>query len=366
LALNTELTEKMISLLPGAAVLAAKEGVLFHNSIALQILGNYLELPEEVLDAIEEDSQDIRLFTACRASRMLLDVYMSPLGDGTYLILLSRSKPQEANPSLTKIGGVLRTPLSSLISAFELLERRLGLNDDPQVAEWTAIIKRSYFRLLRICANLTGSGSFEEGTVRLNAQTTDLGDFCAEKCARAEGLAAEKGITISCNTQGRIVLPIDRIKMERLVMNLIANSLAHTPPGGSVKITVSATSSDALLTVEDNGCGMDHSSLTAAFRLFDSHDPSLPSVPESGLGLGLGLCKKTAELHGGRLLITSRAGKGTSITVSLPLKPSEDTRLYSPIPHYDYSGGFDHTLFELCDVVSYKSFLKLPSESLSE
>jgi signal transduction histidine kinase len=112
---------------------------------------------------------------------------------------------------------------------------------------------------------------------------------------------------------------VDVTRMRLLLRNLIDNALRYNPPG--VKpVVVSAKSVDGqlLIRVQDNGAGIPPEHISRVTEPFYRADPAR-SRATGGVGLGLYLCKRVAEVHGGRLIIESSAGAGTGVTVILPL-----------------------------------------------
>lgn len=114
------------------------------------------------------------------------------------------------------------------------------------------------------------------------------------------------------------------------------------------------TSGDrVLLSVEDTGCGIDNTRLPALFDRF-LHDELLDPLPH-GFGLGLPLCRRIAEGHGGSMMAESRPGKGTRFTLSIPDR-LVGSRSLSDVP-IDYTGGFNPTLLGLADALPPEAFL---------
>lgn len=106
-----------------------------------------------------------------------------------------------------------------------------------------------------------------------------------------------------------------------------------------------------LLRVSDTGCGISEERLATLFA--PPQQPDRPAPPPHGVGLGLSLCRRIAEAHGGTLMAESRPGKGSRFTLSLPDHQSgqqvQDIR-------FDYSGGFNRTLLALADALPARAF----------
>ena len=140
--------------------------------------------------------------------------------------------------------------------------------------------------------------------------------------------------------------------LEQLLFHLLSNAFKFTPPGGAVTVELRAQGKRLLLSVTDTGQGIPPEQLAA---LFDGylHIERQDSTPH-GLGLGLSLCRRIAERHGGILMAESQADKGSRFTLSLPDRQVDGS--VSDIP-FDYSGGFNRTLLALADALPVQAFL---------
>jgi len=106
----------------------------------------------------------------------------------------------------------------------------------------------------------------------------------------------------------------DEIQLEQLLMNLLLNAAQASEEGGLVRLTTSKTPRGVRLVVEDRGCGMNQETRRRALEPFFT-------TKSRGTGLGLPICSKIVEAHGGRLSIASTRGAGTTVTVDLPRFP---------------------------------------------
>jgi two-component system heavy metal sensor histidine kinase CusS len=133
-----------------------------------------------------------------------------------------------------------------------------------------------------------------------------------------EASAVECGISL---TTVLIVEPvfakIDRSLMQRAVANLIANAVAHTPPGGAVMMRANADATTVRIEVSDTGEGIPQEALPKVFDRFYRVDKSR-SQASGGTGLGLSIVQSIMMLHGGRVEIESEPGRGTCVTLYIP------------------------------------------------
>lgn len=243
--------------------------------------------------------------------------------------------------------GNIHTALDRLLPADET--ERSGA--DVQSA---AILSQSYYRLLRVINNLSAAPILAEDTP-FARRDEELVSWLGELCRQAQPLAEEMGLklTFRCE-QPRHWAAVHTGYLERLVWNLLSNAIKFTPSGGRIDVTLDFRGGQVLLAVSDTGCGIPEEMMAVVYERY-LHPERIDPAPH-GLGLGLPLCRKIAERHGGRFLLTSREGEGTAVTVSLP-----DERLESDVveqPPVDYTGGFQSAMVELSDALSYRVFTR--------
>ena len=139
--------------------------------------------------------------------------------------------------------------------------------------------------------------------------------------------------------------------------NLLSNALKFTPDGGTVTVSLRFGHKQVLLVVADTGCGIPAGDMETVFDGY-LHPERLAVLP-SGLGLGLPLCRCIAEGHGGRLLLDSKEGQGTTVTLALPDETMGD--VVEDVT-FDYAGGFQPALVGLADGLSFEAFLQRHSD----
>ena len=106
--------------------------------------------------------------------------------------------------------------------------------------------------------------------------------------------------------------------MEQVVTNIVSNAVKYTPSGGKVEVICGARYTEAFIKVKDNGIGIPEKDLPRIFERFYRVDKAR-SRESGGTGLGLAIAKELVELHGGRINLSSQEGKGTTVTISLPM-----------------------------------------------
>ena len=252
---------------------------------------------------------------------------------------------------LPYVAQQFRMPLNNLALSVQQLavSRPDGTERDKCAQE---VLHKSYLRLLRLVGNLDLAPLLlsDEPFPR---QNTDVVAWLDALCLQAEGLFAEKGVTL----RWEVAMPyhitaLHKEYMDRLLWNLLNNALKFTPNGGRVTVTLKAVNGQLLLTVNDTGCGIPTEQMETVFDRWLAHERQDPAP--HGLGLGLPICRRIAEGHGGLLLLSSREGEGTTATVSLAdITLKDDTVRDTSV---DYAGGFSRALLELSDALPYTAF----------
>lgn len=210
----------------------------------------------------------------------------------------------------------LRTPLTSISGFLELLadeEHELG----PNGRRYVDVIRRGNARLRGIVEDLLLVAEIEAERLELRPEPTDLAELATATVEAALPRAAENGIELLLDVQGRLPLEADAGRLRQVLDNLVSNALKYTPSGGTV--TLSARNGDGPLRVEvtDTGIGIPQEELGQLFsRFYRASSATRRAIP--GTGLGLVITRAIVEGHGGTISLESTEGEGTRVTVTFP------------------------------------------------
>ncbi len=210
----------------------------------------------------------------------------------------------------------LGTPLTVLRGEIELALRRERLAEDYRNA--LVVCREETGRLTRLAAHLLQLASADAGQSLLAVKETDLALLCGEMAASWQLQAGERGISIKCDAPESLFLSADAAALERILQNLLDNAVRHTPRGGSVAISLTKGSKEAILRVTDTGEGIAAAHLPKIFQRFYRVDQAR-SRAQGGAGLGLAIVKALVEAHGGTITVASETGKGTRFEMIFPV-----------------------------------------------
>lgn len=212
----------------------------------------------------------------------------------------------------------LRTPLTVLRSSADLLDRH---RDEPLRANGELFddLRDGLARLERLATDLLTLARSDLGEQTLAVAPLDLGPFAADVARRTGPLAHAHELALTCELSGEAVpIEADPDRLHQVVLILLDNAIAHTPPGGRITVAVGRRGGEALLEVRDTGEGIPPEGVARIFDRFYRADRSR-SRAGGGAGLGLAIAKALVESHGGTIALISTLDAGTTVTVTLPL-----------------------------------------------
>ena len=216
---------------------------------------------------------------------------------------------------LAMLGHELRNPLSAISSAASLIGLP-GVSVDG-VARARKIIQRQSQHLGRIVDDLLDLSRAMSGKILLNRAPLDLAPLLAAclETYKATGRSADYQLSVELDAGW---VDADATRLEQIASNLLDNALKYTPPGGRIALHCWSEEDEVVLTVSDSGVGISPALLPHVFDVFVQGTSTLDRS-QGGLGIGLSLVRRLAELHGGSVLAESAGiGSGSTFTVRLP------------------------------------------------
>jgi PAS domain S-box-containing protein len=223
-----------------------------------------------------------------------------------------RALDEMKNTFLQAVSHDLRTPLAAILGLAITLERAEIDLPPEETRDLANRIATNARKLDRMVTDLLDLDRLARGIVQPKRHPTDLADL-VRRIVEGSDLASDGRLRLELE---EVVVNVDASKVERIVENLLANTARHTPAGTAVLLRVGRADGGGLIVVEDQGPGVPEELRETIFEPFQQG----PDAPEHspGVGVGLTLVRRFAELHGGRAWVEDRRGGGASFRVFLP------------------------------------------------
>jgi two-component system cell cycle sensor histidine kinase PleC len=221
----------------------------------------------------------------------------------------------------------LRTPLNAIIGFSEMLGT-LKISDPERVHQYSGYIKEAAEHLLSLINGILDVSKIQAGKLQVDCEELDLTSLLKSCLPIIEAKAREKSITLNndCAKDMPSVFA-DRLRVKQILINIMSNAVKFTSEGGTV--TLSARRHDdefAVISVADTGAGMTAAEIDTALRPFGQVNQGFNKRHE-GTGLGLPISLALARLHGGNLAVASEPGRGTCVSLFLPVYRQQDIEL---------------------------------------
>lgn len=235
---------------------------------------------------------------------------------GTSQDITNRKRVDELRENiLATVSHELRTPLTSIVGfALTLKGKGAELADDAR-SEIVTHLAEQAAKLDRLLSDLLDLDRLRHGLVRPQFRPTDVGQLVAEIVKQYPSKTHPISLQVV-----PIVAEVDAPKVERMVDNLIANAVKHTPVGTEIAARVEHASDGVLIAVDDRGPGVRERERASIFKVFNRGSAA---ASQPGAGIGLSLVTQFAELHGGQAWVAENPGGGASFRVLLPLRHAE-------------------------------------------
>ena len=227
-----------------------------------------------------------------------------------------RDADRKKDEFLAMLAHELRNPLAAIGNAAQILGSRDAQSHLPWVKD---VISRQVKQLGRLIEDLLDVSRITRGKIELRRENLDVSSVLNQAIESVRPLIEQRDhhLTVAYAPEP-LRIEADPTRLEQIVVNLLTNAAKYTHAGGQISLTAGREGSAVVIRVLDNGIGIPPEKLPSMFELFTQGDRSLART-EGGLGIGLTLVKRLAELHGGSVTAKSRgADTGSEFTVSFP------------------------------------------------
>ena len=214
----------------------------------------------------------------------------------------------------------LKTPLTSIRGGLALaLKAGEGLDERTRLL--LEVARRNTERLVRMVEDLLDVQRLDAGKMYYETTEVDLHTLVSEAAAGLEPLATERGVEIRIERpDAPLLVRCDADRITQVVVNLLSNALKHSPKGVAVTVRLEGEARAALLAVEDRGPGIPTSARREIFERFTQLE-GRTAATRQGAGLGLHICRRIVEDHGGTIWVEDNPGGGSRFVVRLPRTP---------------------------------------------
>ncbi len=238
---------------------------------------------------------------------------------GTVILVFDVTEQESAEQMrrefTANVSHELKTPLQGIIGSAELIEN--GMVQPEDMPRFVGHIRAEAQRLVTLIGDIIRLSQLDEGEV-LPKERLDLLEVAQGAADDLQAEAEKKNVHLSVSGEPAELEGVRQLIYE-VAYNLGDNAIKYNVDGGSVSINVSSDGKNAKLTVSDTGIGIAAEDQSRIFERFYRVDKS-HSKESGGTGLGLSIVKHAVQYHGGRISMDSAPGKGTSISVSLPIQ----------------------------------------------
>ncbi|MCB0592502.1 MAG: response regulator [Lewinellaceae bacterium] len=226
------------------------------------------------------------------------------------------------------ISHEFRTPLTLILGPVSGLLRQ---DRPPKEQQQLGLIRNNAQRMLRLVNQILDLSKLEAGSMKVHPEPVELVRFSRQAFLSFSSLAESRSIQLDFEaSQAEIWVVLDPDHLEKILANLLSNAIKYTPEKGRVRLAIKAGGRNVHIQVQDTGIGIRED---LAGRIFDRFYQAESAGFTRGLpstGIGLALTRELTELHGGKIEVSSKPGKGSLFSVSLPLKKVEPPGRFMP------------------------------------
>jgi signal transduction histidine kinase len=230
---------------------------------------------------------------------------------------------QHKSAFLANMSHELRTPLNAVIGFSEMLTARYFGELTAKQAEYVNDIHGSGKHLLSLINDILDLSKIEAGRTELELAEFDLPAALDNALTLVRERAQRGGVALRLEADPQLrAFRGDERKLKQVMLNLLSNAVKFTPSGGAVSVAAKQVNGNAEIAVSDTGVGIAPADQEAIFEAFRQVGTDVTRKRE-GTGLGLALARRFVELHGGTIRVASAPGKGSTFTVTLPIRHGE-------------------------------------------
>jgi len=277
------------------------------------------EIPSGVFQRITENNK--KQFIEIALSKFMGDLVdkglMLTLRDETYKIITQKMEDRRHDYYLSIVGHEFKTPLASIKAFAQIAQKRIEQGKVKKVDEYLSKIDSHVNELTKLISDLIDVARISAGRLEVFEEVFDFDGLLDETIKEFEQLFKKHRIIKNGSAKKNIIA--DKIRIRQVLVNLISNAVKHSPNSDKIIINTSSCKGNINMSVQDFGLGIPREKHNDIFEPF-FRAGDLKKDASSGLGLGLHISSEVVKMHGGKLWVESREGKGSIFYLTLPIK----------------------------------------------
>ncbi|MBM9432387.1 sensor histidine kinase [Flaviflexus equikiangi] len=323
--------QSLLAAIPQAHILLTRMGDVEKASTeaySFGIVRGSRIIRSEIVAAVQEvaktgDVKDLELSlrrSFSGTARVVLSVRVAPMsGERTLVLFFDTTEAKRLEETrrdfVANISHELKTPIGAIGLLSETIQ---DCADEPEhVVTFAEKLQRESARLASLVQDIIELSRVQNGAALASSELVDVDDIVSEAIDRCRIEAESRGLTIVAVPTPQVSVVGDRALLTTAIRNLIDNAIRYSNPGGRVSIGVSRHEGEVRIAVVDQGAGIPDEQKDRVFERFYRGDDAR-TRDKGGSGLGLSIVKHVAADHGGRVMLWSEAGKGSTFTFIVP------------------------------------------------
>lgn len=287
------------------------------------------------IDIFEHIINEKKVSVNIKNSNSNFELISTNLYDNNYVIWFVDKNEQIEHEIKNKIRGdffanlshELRTPLNIIFSSLQVLDlkfKNIEKKEDQSITKYINMATQNTYRLLKLVNNLIDSNKITAGYFEYNPQNYDIVYFVESICQSIVEFAKQKNIEVIFDTDiEEKIISFDLDKMERIILNILSNSIKFTKEQGKIEIYIRESNEMLEIEISDDGIGIPQNKLNSIFERFKQVENNT-IISGEGSGIGLYLVKSLVDMHGGDIAVESELGSGTTFKISIPAELEEE------------------------------------------
>ena len=300
------------------------------------------------------DFRDGSMYLQLTVNGAILDATVLPM-PGILLFLIAPEEESSVLQALSLAATQLREPLAGVMAISDNLHAKASKLTEKE-KEKIGHLNRSLLHMQRLVSNMSDAPRYYNRN-SCKKQTHNVTALFAGWIEKSAALLTAAGLALTFEKPGEdIIAQVSAEYLERAVLNMLSNAAEVSKPGSTLVASLKKSDKTLLFTLKDTGPGIPQD---ASVNMFDRY-LRCASLNDGTRGLGLGMfyIRSAAAAHDGTVLLQNGKDGGLEVTLTISLKKSKEPFVRSDIIRVDYSGGYDHTLLELSNILPPELYQK--------